>query len=399
MMKNTFSLTSILRPHILNLTPYSSARDEYTGTEGVFLDANENPLGPAFRELMPDHLKASARNVNRYPDPHQWAIKNRLAPIKGVRQEQIFLGNGSDEPIDLLVRATCTPGRYAGAADEILIMPPTYGMYEVSARINDVVVTKVPLTPEFQVDLPAVLAAINNKTKLIWLCSPNNPSGNRLQTDAIQAILEAASHSLVIVDEAYSDFSEEPSWTGKLDSYPNLVVLQTFSKAWGMAGLRLGMCFASEELIRVLNRIKPPYNISAPSQALALEALEHEADKDEMVREILSERQFLTHNLRTLPSVLVIHPSDANFLLVQFTDASRTFAQLIEHKVIVRDRSNVTRCAGCLRITVGTRAENERLLDVLKRIADSPDADIASLKALPVGTGDSATKTEFVSNA
>jgi histidinol-phosphate aminotransferase len=278
-------------------------------------------------------------------------------------------------------------------------MPPTYGMYEVSARINDVVVTKVPLTPDFQVDLPAVLAAINNKTKLIWLCSPNNPSGNRLQTDAIQAILEAASHSLVIVDEAYSDFSEEPSWTGKLDSYPNLVVLQTFSKAWGMAGLRLGMCFASEELIRVLNRIKPPYNISAPSQALALEALEHEADKDEMVREILSERQFLTHNLRTLPSVLVIHPSDANFLLVQFTDASRTFAQLIEHKVIVRDRSNVTRCAGCLRITVGTRAENERLLDVLKRIADSPDADIASLKALPVGTGDSATKPEFVSNA
>jgi histidinol-phosphate aminotransferase len=399
MMKNTFSLTSILRPHILNLTPYSSARDEYTGTEGVFLDANENPLGPAFRELMPDHLKASARNVNRYPDPHQWAIKNRLAPIKGVRQEQIFLGNGSDEPIDLLVRATCTPGRYAGAADEILIMPPTYGMYEVSARINDVAVTKVPLTPDFQVDLPAVLAAINNKTKLIWLCSPNNPSGNRIQTDAIRAILEAASHSLVIVDEAYSDFSEEPSWTGKLDSYPNLVVLQTFSKAWGMAGLRLGMCFASEELIRVLNRIKPPYNISAPSQALALEALEHEADKDEMVREILSERQFLTHNLRTLPSVLVIHPSDANFLLVQFTDASRTFAQLIEHKVIVRDRSNVTRCAGCLRITVGTRAENERLLDVLKRIADSPDADIASLKALPVGTGDSATKPEFVSNA
>ena len=393
-MKNTFSLTSILRPHILNLTPYSSARDEYTGTEGVFLDANENPLGPAFRELMPDHLKASARNVNRYPDPHQWAIKNRLASIKGVRQEQIFLGNGSDEPIDLLVRAICTPG-----TDEILIMPPTYGMYEVSARINDVVVTKVPLTPNFHVDLPAVLAAINNKTKLIWLCSPNNPSGNRLQTGAIQAILEAASHSLVIVDEAYSDFSEEPSWAGKLDSYPNLVVLQTFSKAWGLAGLRLGMCFASEELIRVLNRIKPPYNISAPSQALALEALEHEADKDEMVREILSERQFLAHNLRTLPSVLVIHPSDANFLLVQFTDASRTFAQLIEHKVIVRDRSNVTRCAGCLRITVGTRAENERLLDVLKRIADSPDADIASLKALPVGTGDSATKPEFVSNA
>jgi histidinol-phosphate aminotransferase len=402
MLMNTFSLTSILRPHIQNLTPYSTARDEYTGTEGVFLDANENPLSPAFGKVTLD--QSNARNVNRYPDPHQWAIKKRLGPIKGVRAEQIFLGNGSDEPIDLLVRATCTPG-----TDEILIMPPTYGMYEVSATINDVAVTKVPLTPDFQVDLPAVLVAIKKTTKLIWLCSPNNPSGNRLQQDAIRAILEAANNSLVILDEAYIDFSEGPSLTDKLNEYPNLVVLQTFSKAWGLAGLRLGMCFASEELIRVLNKIKPPYNISAPSQALALEALDHETDKEEMVRKILSERQILAQNLRSLPSVLVIHPSDANFLLVQFTDASRTFAQLIEHKVIVRDRSNVTLCAGCLRITVGTRAENERLMDVLRRIADSPDqsrsgvpadaVDSSSLKDLPLGTGDSATKPEFVSNA
>ena len=391
-----FDLAAVLRPHIARLTPYSSARDEYTGTEGVFLDANENALGSA----------TALGRYNRYPDPHQSAIKARIAPLKGVSPAQVFLGNGSDEPIDLLVRATCTPGRYAGAVDSpgrcaeatdsILIMPPTYGMYEVSATINDVAVTKVPLTSDFQVDLPAVLAAIGDTTKLIWLCSPNNPSGNRLQPDAIRAILKAADHSLVIVDEAYIDFSDAPSWTSELDNYPNLVVLQTFSKAWGLAGLRLGMCFASEELIRVMNKIKPPYNISAPTQALALEALDHETDKDKMVREILNERHFLAENLRSLPSVLAIYPSDANFLLVQFTDASRTFKQLIGHQVIVRDRSNVRGCAGCLRITVGTRAENERLLDVLRQINDSPVPTPANL---PVGTGESATKPEFVSNA
>lgn len=379
-------LTQLLRPHILTLTPYSSARDEYTGTEGVFLDANENPLGSTL----------DADDFSRYPDPHQWAIKQRLAPIKGVRSTQIFLGNGSDEPIDLLVRATCTPGTDSESSDRILIMPPTYGMYEVSATINDVAVTKVPLTPDFQVDLPAVLAAIQDTTKLIWLCSPNNPSGNRLQDDAIRAILEAADHSLVIVDEAYSDFSDAPSWTAELDNYPNLVVLQTFSKAWGLAGLRLGVCFASEELIRVMNKIKPPYNISAPTQALALEALAHEADKDKMVREILSERQMLADNLRTLPAVLVIHPSDANFLLVQFADANLTFKHLIARQVIVRDRSNVVGCDGCLRITVGTRAENERLLDVLRHIDDSPAPAPADL---PLNTGERATKPELVSNA
>ena len=384
-----FQLSQLLRPHILTLTPYSSARDEYTGKQGVFLDANENPIGST----------SSEGDFSRYPDPHQGAIKQRLAPIKGVRPEQIFLGNGSDEPIDLLVRATCTPGRCAGAtdsesSDRILIMPPTYGMYEVSATINDVGVTKVPLTPDFQVDLPAVLSAINDTTKLIWLCSPNNPSGNRLHDDAIRTILQAADHSLVIVDEAYIDFSNAPSWTSELDNYPNLVVLQTFSKAWGLAGLRLGMCFASEELIRVMNKIKPPYNISAPTQALALEALDHEADKEVMVREILIERQLLADNLRTLPSVLAIHPSDANFLLVQFTDPDRTFHQLIAHQVIVRDRSKVTGCDGCLRITVGTQAENNRLLEVLKH----PDVTFTPMN-LPLGTGESATKPELVSNA
>ncbi|GAB3545992.1 histidinol-phosphate transaminase [Spirosoma fluminis] len=373
-----FNLQALLRPHIFTLTPYSSARDEYTGKEGVFLDANENPIG-----------STTTGTYNRYPDPHQWAIKQRLAPIKGVRPEQIFLGNGSDEPIDLLVRATCTPG-----ADSILIMPPTYGMYEVSAAINNVHIIRIPLTADFQVDADAVLASITPATKLIWLCSPNNPSGNLLQADAIKAILEAAGHSLVIVDEAYIDFADTPSWTNELDTYPNLVVLQTFSKAWGLAALRLGMCFASEELIQVLNKIKPPYNISAPTQQLALGALEREAEKNEMVTQILAERLVLAEKLRSLPAVRVVHPSHANFLLVQFEDAKGTFEHLIEQQVIVRDRSNVKLCDGCLRITVGTRSENERLLDVLRTMSHTPVTG-----DLPLGTGEVATRPEVVSNA
>ena len=373
-----FQLDTLLRPHIAALIPYSSARDEYTGTVGVFLDANENPLGSTTTE----------GDYNRYPDPHQQAIKQRLAPLKGVRPEQIFLGNGSDEPIDLLVRATCQPG-----VDQILIMPPTYGMYEVSASINDVAVTKVPLTPDFQVDTDAVLAAITDRTKLIFLCSPNNPSGNLLQPDAIRRILDAAQTALVIVDEAYIDFADVPSWAAQLDRYPNLVVLQTFSKAWGLAGLRLGMCFASPELIAVMNKIKPPYNISAPTQALALDALTHEADKRQMVDAIMAERQWLADALQTLPMVEHIHPSDANFLLVRFADAKGTFASLIDQQVIVRDRSSVKLCDGCLRITVGTRAENERLIEVLRHPAPAPADD-----QLPLGTGDQATKPELVSN-
>ena len=375
----SFNLNDLLRPHILTLTPYSSARDEYTGKVGVFLDANENPLGST----------TDTGDYNRYPDPHQLAIKQKLAPIKGVRAEQIFLGNGSDEPIDLLVRATCVPGQ-----DSILIMPPTYGMYEVSAAVNDVELIKVPLTPDFQVDVDAVLSAITPNTKLIWLCSPNNPSGNLLHADAIRTILKAADHSLVIVDEAYIDFADAPSWTSELDNYPNLVVLQTFSKAWGLAALRLGMCFASEELIHVLNKIKPPYNISAPAQVLALEALNHEAEKNKMVTEILDERHTLVKNLRSLPSVQVIYPSDANFLLVRFDDAKAVFEHLIEQQVIVRDRSKVKLCDSCLRISVGIKAENDRLLDVLRHMKNEPVST-----NLPLGTGELSSKPELVSNA
>ncbi len=347
----TFDLTKILRPHILNLVPYSSARDEYTGKEGVFLDANENP-----------YKSVNGQHWNRYPDPYQSAIKEKLAPIKGVRPTQIFLGNGSDEPIDLLVRATCTPRE-----DNMLLMPPTYGMYQVSADINDVPVIKVPLTPDFQIDTEKVLAAMTPKTKIIWICSPNNPSGNLVKREAILEILNKFA-GLVVVDEAYIDFADEPSFTQELERYPNLVVLQTFSKAWGLASLRLGMCFASEEIIKVLNKIKPPYNLSGATQSILLEALDYVEAKNQMVEEILSERERLKQQLVVLSSVKHIYPSDANFLLVKFENAKQIFDDLIEKKIIVRDRSKVTLCEGCLRITVGTAEENKTLIEALKSL-------------------------------
>lgn len=345
-----FQLQNILRPHILTLTPYSSARDEYTGKEGVFLDANENAFG-----------SVTEQDFNRYPDPYQWAVKEKLAPLKGVRPTQIFLGNGSDEPIDLLVRATCTPGQ-----DSVLLLPPTYGMYEVSAALNDVEAIKVPLTRDYQIDVPATLAAIQPRTKLLFVCSPNNPTGNLIERQSILTLLEAFP-GLVVVDEAYIDFAETRSMTALLDQYPNLVVLQTFSKAWGLAALRLGMCFASEDLIRILNKVKPPYNISAPAQQLALEALQQTAQKDRMVAIILNQRTDLHERLLHLPMVRRVHPSDANFLLVEFDDARGVFNYLIDQKIIVRDRSRVTLCDDCLRITVGTADENDRLLKALKQ--------------------------------
>jgi len=345
----TFDLTKILRPHILNLVPYSSARDEYTGKEGVFLDANENP-----------YQSVNGQHWNRYPDPYQWAIKQKLAPIKGVRPTQIFLGNGSDEPIDLLVRATCTPRE-----DNMLLMPPTYGMYQVSAGINDVPVIKVPLTPDFQIDTKKVLATITPKTKIVWICSPNNPSGNLVQRDAIFTILKNF-NGLVVVDEAYIDFADEASFTDQLDLYPNLVVLQTFSKAWGLASLRLGMCFASEEIIKILNKIKPPYNLSGATQEILLKALNYTEEKDKLVKQILAERQHLQADLASLSLVKHIYPSDANFLLVRFDNASTVMQYLLDEKIIVRDRSKVILCDGCLRLTVGTSEENQLLLTTLK---------------------------------
>jgi len=349
-MNNSFDLNKILRPHILTLAPYSSARDEYTGHVGVFLDANENPYGSVTEE-----------NFNRYPDPHQYEIKRKLAPIKNINTERIFLGNGSDEPIDLLVRATCVPGK-----DHVIIMPPTYGMYEVSASIHDVKIDKVPLTADYQINVAEVLKAITPDTKLIWICSPNNPTGNVMHESDIETILDNF-NGLVVVDEAYIDFTETPSWLNRLENYPNLVVLQTFSKAWGLAGLRTGMCFASEDLIRILNKIKPPYNISQPAQQALLKGLDGADKMKSMVEEILKEKGFLRTMLENLSLVNKIFPSDANFLLVKFDDAKSVMDFLLEETIIVRDRSRVHLCEGCLRITIGTHEENELLVESLKK--------------------------------
>ncbi|WP_439583295.1 histidinol-phosphate transaminase [Dyadobacter bucti] len=349
-MSNTFDLNKILRPHIISLAPYSSARDEYTGHTGIFLDANENPYGSATTE-----------NYNRYPDPYQAEIKQKLIALKNISSERIFLGNGSDEPIDLLTRATCTPGQ-----DHVIIMPPTYGMYEVSASIHDVKIDKVSLTTDFQIDAESVIAAITPLTKIIWICSPNNPTGNVMQHEAIQTILENF-NGLVVVDEAYVDFTDTPTWIQHLDTYPNLVVLQTFSKAWGLAGIRVGMCFASAEIVKILNKIKPPYNISLPAQKALLEGLDSVDKKDKMVAEILKERSSLCNMLQDLSLVIKIYPSDANFLLVQFEDAKAIMDYLIHETIIVRDRSRVHLCEGCLRITVGTKEENEVLIETLKK--------------------------------
>lgn len=356
MGNTTFNLNALVRPHILTLKPYSSARDEYSGAEGVFLDANENPFGSVIEG-----------KYNRYPDPYQSEVKTKIGALNGLRKDQIFLGNGSDEPIDLLIRALCTPGK-----DSILIMPPTYGMYEVSAGINDVGVIRVPLTRDFQVDTAAVIDALEENTKIIWVCSPNNPTGNLIHEDSIHHLVENFP-GLVVVDEAYIDFAGTDSWTKYLDRYPNLVVLQTFSKSWGLAALRSGMCFGSTGLISILNKIKPPYNISAPTQKLLFEALDHAAQKDALVKEILHEKGLLHTMLADLSFVSLIHPSDANFLLVRFENAKEVMEYLIREKIIVRDRSNVKLCEDCLRITVGTGQENKILIDALKEIERNPE--------------------------
>lgn len=347
-------IKNLLRPHIRDLVPYSSARDEYTGKVGVFLDANENPEGSVI-----------AGKHNRYPDPLQRELKARIAEIKGVHPERIFLGNGSDEAIDLLFRAFCEPGK-----DKVLLLPPTYGMYKVSAAINGVEIENVPLTKDYQIDLGAVLNKIDTvQPKLIFLCSPNNPTGNTLSRDAMRSVIERAS-GLVIVDEAYVDFSSEGSLLqADLTNYHNLMVLQTFSKAWGLANLRVGMAFADPAIIAVLNKIKAPYNLSGVTQDLALEAVNKHEAKNKMVSEILANREWLKNELKEIPLVEHIYPTEANFLLVKVPDADELYSRLIGDKIIVRNRSRVQNCEGCLRISVGTREENEQLIDALKLLS------------------------------
>ena len=345
--KNSIDINTLVRRNVLTMKPYSSARDDFHGEAEVFLDANENPYPSPY---------------NRYPDPLQWKVKERLAEIKGVKPGQIFLGNGSDEPIDLIVRAFCEPNQ-----DSILITEPTYGMYKVCAEVNAVNVQQVLLTPEFDLDLEAIPNTFDATTKVIYLCSPNNPTGNLLSRDKIVEVLKRF-YGLVVVDEAYIDFTKSKSFIHELKKYPNLVVLQTFSKAWGLAGLRLGMCFASEEIINILNKIKYPYNVNVRTQELALDALENVYRKDIWVDEILKEKELLVRQLKRLKIVENIFPSDANFLLVRVKDAQFTYQYLMDNRIIVRDRSRVNLCYNCLRITVGTPEENKRLIEALEQL-------------------------------
>lgn len=344
-----FNINTLLRKNIQQLVPYSSARDEFKGEASIFLDANENSLGSPLPKWY-----------NRYPDPLQWKIKEKLSQIKGVGPQHMFIGNGSDECIDILYRAFCNPGK-----DNIIICPPTYGMYEVSAHINDVEVRSAQLLDDFQLDLVHLENLVDAHTKIIWLCSPNNPTGNSLDREDIETVLNNFP-GLVVIDEAYINFSRHRSFIQELADYPNLVVLQTLSKAWGLAGLRLGMAFASESIIEVYNKVKPPYNIGQATQELVLKALDEVGQVNDMIKLIVDMRKQLSEELTKLPVVEKVYPSDANFLLVKMTDPSGMYHYLLEKGIVVRDRSRVILCEGCLRITVGTASENEDLIQNMK---------------------------------
>lgn len=334
-------ITKLIRKNILSLTPYSSARDEFDHVAEVYLDANENPFENGY---------------NRYPDPYQKAVKNRLSEIKGVPAENILLGNGSDEVLDLIYRAFCEPG-----VDNVISHNPSYGMYPVLSEINNVGLRKVNLEEGFQLNAQAMLDAADHNSKLFFICSPNNPSGNLLAKEEIKKILNRE-NSLVVIDEAYIDFSDSDSWLSELENYPNLIICQTLSKAWGLAGLRVGMCYASKEIIQVLNAIKPPYNVNELSQQAALEALNNEENFKANLKVILEEKTKMEQALNQLPCILEVFPSDANFVLVSVSDAKSLYDFLMEQQIIVRNRSKEYLCANCLRLTIGRPEENERLL-------------------------------------
>lgn len=345
-----FDLEKIVRGNVRDLKPYSSARSEFAGEASIFLDANENALGSPIDE-----------NFNRYPDPMHKAVKAKLAAMKGVQPEQIFLGNGSDEAIDLLFRVFCRPG-----IDNVIIMLPTYGMYQVSAAINDVHVRHASLTDGFELDATLIKKAIDEHTRLLFVCSPNNPTGNALERGEIISLAKSFD-GILVVDEAYIDFSSQPSLVHEIDDIPNLVVLQTFSKAWGLAGLRVGMALADSRIIDLLNKIKPPYNVSEISQRLVLCALENPGVVRKNIGVILNERSSMAKNLQMLSSVEKIFPSDANFLLIKIANANAAYRFLLGDGIVVRNRSSIELCEGCLRITVGTPDENAALVDSLRR--------------------------------
>ena len=343
-----FELDKLVRPNIKTLKPYSSAKDEYTGDAKILLDANENSLGSPLTKWY-----------NRYPDPYQQKLKDKLAFVKQIAANQIFIGNGSDECIDILFRTFCEPGK-----DNIIICPPTYPMYEVSANINDIAIQKAPLLSDYQLNLAHIEQLVNPNTKIIWICSPNNPTGNSLDRIDIETILNHFD-GLVVVDEAYINFSKQKSFVQSLIDYPNLVVLQTLSKAWGLAGLRLGMCFASPQVIGFMNKVKAPYNINIVTQELALQALEEVGQVNDMIKLLVDMRIALAQVIASMPHVIQVFPSDTNFILVKIPKARQLYEYLLSQGIIVRDRSALELCEDSLRITVGTEQENTLLVDAM----------------------------------
>ena len=341
-------LKELVRENIWKLKPYSCARDEFKGEAKAYLDANENPFNTLY---------------NRYPDPLQWAVKEKIAELKYVKPGQIMLGVGSDEPIDLIFRVFCEP-----KVENVVAINPTYGMYGVCADINNVEYRQVNLEADYSLNADKVLAAVDNNTKVIFLCSPNNPTGNLLNTTEVEKILKGFD-GIVVIDEAYIDFSDKASWISKLSKYPQMVILQTFSKAWGLAAARCGMAFASEEIISFFNKVKYPYNINILTQKLILEKLEQVEIKNNWVKEILSQRTLMIEELEQLSIVKHIYPSDANFILVKVDDANLRYKELVEKGIIVRNRNSVTLCENCLRITIGTAQDNKELLNALKSLA------------------------------
>ncbi|MBL4904790.1 MAG: histidinol-phosphate transaminase [Flavobacteriaceae bacterium] len=346
-MKTKFRLNNIVRDNIKNIQPYSSARDEFTvvDSEMIFLDANENPF---------------ENGVNRYPDPQQQDVKAKLAELKGVSSKNILLGNGSDEVLDLVFRAFCEPNK-----DNIIVLPPTYGMYKVLASINAIETIEVQLTKEFQPKTETILIAANQNSKILFLCSPNNPTGNSFNNKLVEKLLKSFK-GIVVIDEAYIDFSEQKSWLNRLEEFPNLVITQTLSKAYGMAGIRLGICYASEEIIKVINSIKPPYNVNELTQKKAVKRLREIEKVDLEIKTIISDRKELKSELSDLSFVEEVYPSDANSLLVKVDDANRRYRELIEAGIVVRNRTNQALCENCLRLTIGDAYENEELIMALK---------------------------------
>lgn len=346
---NNFNIDNLIRENIKNLKPYSSARNEYTGEASVFLDANENAYGSPLDE-----------NFNRYPDPLQWQLKQELSKIKGVPPQNIFIGNGSDEVIDIAFRIFCEPGK-----DNVVICPPTYGMYKVCANINDVPIREVQLTEDFQLDVEEILSAINENTKLLFICSPNNPTGNNMHRIDIELLLNNF-RGMVIIDEAYINFSRQKPFLQELTEYENLIVMQTLSKAWGLAALRLGLGFASEKVIDLFNKVKPPYNINQASQQLGLKALLNIDEVNANIKNTVGQRKLIQQQLEQFSFIQKIYPSDSNFILIKVNDADKLYQYLLAHEIIVRNRSKEPLCENCIRITIGTPEENKTLINSLK---------------------------------